>query len=302
MSAASRRDALLALLGDLPSCDAPLTARVVEAGEHDGYWLEKLELDLNGIEPVPAFFVRPLAAEGRLPTVVYHHAHGGKHALGKNELLDSHAGVLLDEPYARTLTRAGYAALCIDAWCFGQRNHTSEHDTFKAMLLRGQVLWGMMVFDALRAVDYLHTRDDVDTARIGTMGFSMGSLASWWLAALEPRIKACAEMCCLVDYATLVDAGKLSEHNFYCYVPGLLKHFNTADIVSLIAPRAHLACVGEQDPKAPLEGVDRIDAQLRDAYAQAGAPEDWQLMRFDCAHVETPAMRAAVMEFLKRQL
>ena len=54
-------------------------------------------------------------------------------------------------PYAKALTDAGYVALCIDHWCFGERSHTTELDTFKAMLWQGQVLWGMMVYDSIRA-------------------------------------------------------------------------------------------------------------------------------------------------------
>ena len=50
--------------------------------------------------------------------------------------------------------------LAIDSWCFGERKHeavgrTGEEDTFKLMLWRGQVLWGMMMLDEFRAFDYL---------------------------------------------------------------------------------------------------------------------------------------------------
>lgn len=293
---------LWSLLGDLPARDRPISARLIDAGEHDGYWLERLELDLNGCEPVPAYFARPLGVTGPLPTVLYHHCHGGRYAIGKDELISGHAGVLLDEPYARALTRQGQAVLCIDAWCFGERSHTHEHDTVKAMLWRGQVLWGMMIYDAVRSLDYLHSRADVDSARIGTAGISMGSLMAWWLAALDSRVKACAEMCCLVDYETLLANRALGQHNFYFYVPGLLKHFNTPDILALIAPRAHLACVGEDDPKVPLAGVQRIDTAMRQRYAELGAPQAWQVHREASGHVETPAMRERVLAFLAEHL
>ncbi len=44
-------------------------------------------LDLNGVEAVPAYFVRPREATGRLPVILYNHAHGGDYELGKDELL-----------------------------------------------------------------------------------------------------------------------------------------------------------------------------------------------------------------------
>jgi dienelactone hydrolase len=87
---------------------------------------------------------------------------------------------------------------------FGERSHTSEADTFKATLWQGQVLWGMMVYDSLRAVDFLARRPDVDAARLGTLGISMGSTMAWWLAALDERIKATVDICCLTDFHTLL--------------------------------------------------------------------------------------------------
>ncbi len=59
---------------------------------------------------------------------------------------------------------------------------------FKAMLWQGMVLWGMMVYDSYKAVDYLASRPEVDPSRIATLGMSMGSTMAWWLAALDPRI------------------------------------------------------------------------------------------------------------------
>ena len=50
-------------------------------------------------------------------------------------------------------------------------------------------MWGMMVHDSLRAIDYLVGRPDIDPARIGTLGMSMGSTMAWWVAALDPRVK-----------------------------------------------------------------------------------------------------------------
>ena len=50
-----------------------------------------------------------------------------------------------------------------------------ESEVFMEMLWKDQVLWGMMVYDSLRAVDYPTDCPDVDAARIGTLGISMGS-------------------------------------------------------------------------------------------------------------------------------
>ncbi len=48
-------------------------------------------------------------------------------------------------------------------------------------------MWGLMVYDSIKAIDYLQTRDDIDPRRIATLGMSMGSTMAWWLAALDER-------------------------------------------------------------------------------------------------------------------
>ncbi len=296
-----RREQLYDLLGDLPDRDRKISVSTVAEESREAYVLEKLLLDLNGMEPVPAYFVRPHDTPGPMPTVLYNHAHGGNYVLGKDELLDGRAA-LADPPYAEALTAAGYAALCIDTWAFGERRGRTEAEIFKHMLWHGQVMWGMMVYDSLRAVDYLVSRPDVDSTRIATLGISMGSTMAWWLAALDTRIKVCIDICCLTDFDALIDAAGLDKHGIYYYVPGLLKTFTAGQINALIAPRPHLSLAGNYDRLTPTAGLDRIDTELRQAYQEAGAPEAWQLLRYEIGHFETAAMRGEVMAYIKRWL
>jgi dienelactone hydrolase len=233
--------------------------------------------------------------------VLYNHAHGGDYVLGKDELLAGRSA-LQAPPYADALTARGYAVLAVDTWLFGERRGRSESEVFKQMLWQGQVLWGMMVYDSLRAIDYLATRDDVDLGRIATLGLSMGSTMAWWVAALDERVKVCIDLCCLTDFQALIETRALDSHGVYYYVPALLKHFSTADINALIAPRPHLSLAGNYDRLTPPAGLDRIDAALRRVYADHGAPEAWKLRRFETGHFETAAMRAEILAFIARWL
>jgi pimeloyl-ACP methyl ester carboxylesterase len=297
----AQREALYRLLGDLPARSAPPNAVKLDEVAQADYVVESLLLDLNGLEPVPAYLVRPHAGTGRLPAVLYSHAHGDDYALGKQELLHGRA-VLQQPPYAQALTRQGYVALCIDAWGFGERRGRTESEIFKQMLWEGRVMWGMMVFDSLRALDYLATRDEVDPARLATLGMSMGSTMSWWVAALDERVRACVDLCCLTDYQALIEARGLDGHGIYYYVPRLLQHFSAAAINALIAPRAHLSLAGTFDRLTPIAGLDRIDAHLRQVYADLGATRAWELQRYQVGHLETAAMRAAALAFLAQWL
>jgi len=293
-----RRQALYNLLGDLPNRSHGISVSRVDKEEREHYVLEKLVLDLNGIEPCPAYFVCPKGQQQRRPVLLYNHAHGGDYALGKDELLFGR-DALQSRAYAEELTRHGYSALCIDSWAFGERRGRTESEIFKKMLWSGQVMWGMMVYDSLRAIDYLASRSDVDPNRIGTLGISMGSTMAWWIAALDTRVKVCIDICCLTDFHALIDSQRLDGHGVYYYVPSLLKHFTTAQINGLIVPRAHLSLAGNFDPLTPPSGLDAIDAELRKAYEAAKAPDAWKLVRYDTGHFETAQMRGEILSFLK---
>jgi len=310
---------LYGLLGDLPDRDRPIGVKTLSEEQREGYVLERLELDLNGVAPVPAYFVKPLAGAGsgtvpgaaprlegdgagqsgpegagleqtRLayPTVLYNHAHGGNYELGKDELIAERGAI--QSPYADVLTSRGYAALCIDHWCFGQRCKKGaggeaypvvlpgeghpELETVKRMLWDGRVMWGMMIYDSLRAMDYMVSRPDVDATRIATMGLSMGSTMAWWLAALDERVKVCIDICCLTEMHTFRKQHGPLGHGIYYYVPGLLKHFTTS----------------------------QINAEMQRTYGDMGAAEAWKLHREDVGHQETPTMREAILVWLERWL
>jgi hypothetical protein len=296
-----RRAELYSLLGDLPDRKRPIGSAKRGETERDGYVLETWELDLNGFEPVPAYLARPKSGSGRMPAVLFNHSHGGGYKIGKSEFVDGRS-YLQPEPYAKVLTDLGYVGLCIDHWVFGERSHTTEADMFKGMLWQGQVLWGMMVYDSLRALDFLAGRPDVDASRFATLGISMGSTMAWWLAALDERVKVTVDICCLTDFHTFLAKKSLSAHGVYYYVPRLLKRFTTSQINALIAPRAHLGLAGLQDKLTPVEGLDIIDRELTRVYAGHGHPERWKLLRYDVGHMETPEGRQEIVAFLKRFL
>src|SRR5262249_52679425 len=81
-----RRTELWDLLGDLPERKQP-KAKLLDRTKYDGFTLERLELDLNGLETVPAILLVPDRLQKPAPALLYIHAHGGTYELGKEELL-----------------------------------------------------------------------------------------------------------------------------------------------------------------------------------------------------------------------
>jgi Abhydrolase family len=299
-----RRRQLWSLLGDLPLNHRPGPAKLIKTEKGAGYTLEYLQLDLNGIEPVPALLLVPDKIRKPAPGLLYIHWHGGTYPTGKDELL---TGRKVLPAYAPVVAEKGIVTLAIDSWCFGERmrdkdGRNGEWDAFKKMIWHGQVLFGMMIFDEHRAVDYLVSRPEVDANRIGAFGLSMGATKAWWLAALDPRIKLCIDLCCMTDFEELIKANNLKGHGIYYYVPSLLKHFSTAQINELIVPRAHLSLNGRKDALTPPAGVERVRDYLAPLYAKFGKAEDCRIELFDCGHEEIPEMRKIILEWMDKYL
>jgi hypothetical protein len=299
-----RRKELWSLLGDLPWDHKPRPAVTLATEKHDGYTLERLVLDLNGVEPVPALLLLPDKREPRAPGLLYIHWHGGMYDLGKEQLLE---GVQAQPAYAPVCAEKGLVTLAIDSWCFGERKHdengtAGEEYAFKDMIWRGQVLYGMMMFDEFRAVDYLASRPEVDAHRLGVLGMSMGATKAWWLAALDPRVRVCMDVCCLTDFQELIRLHNLFHHGIYYFVPSLLKHFQTAQINELIVPRAHLSVNGRLDELTPPAGVEKIRDYLLPLYQKYGKAEDCHIELFECPHWELPEMRALILGWMDTRL
>ena len=304
MNQEHRRQELWGLLGDLPWDHKPSLPQLVRTEKHDGYTLERWILDLNGIEPVPALLLIPDHRQNPAPGLLFIHWHAGQYDLGKEQLLQ---GVSVQPAYAPVCAEKGLVTLAIDSWCFGERKHEAngrqgEEDAFKEMLWRGRVLWGMMIFDEFRALGFLAGRPEVDPTRLGAFGMSMGATKAWWLAALDPRVHLTIDVCCLTDFESLIQAHGLSGHGIYYFVPSLLKHFDTAQINALIAPRPHLSVNGRKDLLTPPAGVEKIRDQLMPLYRTYGREEDLHFELFDCAHQELPEMRELILKWMDRYL
>ncbi|MFD2263902.1 dienelactone hydrolase family protein [Lacibacterium aquatile] len=257
--------------------------------------VEHLLLDLGTGEPVPAVLTRP-TTPGPHPAVLYCHAHGARYAIGLRELLEGRPSLL--SPYGPLLAEMGFVSLCVEMPTFGARQEPAEGPLSKALLWRGETLFGLMLRELAGGVDYLVARPDVDAARIATFGLSMGATQAFWLAALDERIAAAAHLCCYTDLASLVATGAHDLHGHYMTVPGLLALTSTGAIAGLVAPRPQLICIGYDDPLTPRGAVEKALRETGDAYGTS------QALVFHgeegVGHRETEVMRERVIEFLTR--
>ncbi|MBC6407279.1 MAG: dienelactone hydrolase family protein [Rhodobacteraceae bacterium] len=253
----------------------------------------------SGRTRIPGVFLRPAPGIGPVPAVVYAHAHGKNYAVGRDELLQGRGALV--GPYAPDLAGAGIAALSIDMPCFGARQNPGEERRAKAALWRRETLFGQMLAELSAAVDFLRQQDVIDPDRIGAMGFSMGSTHAWWLAALDPRVKAAVALSSFADLDALVESGAHEGHGIYMMVPGLLERASTGEVAALAAPKPLFFGAGFQDWSTPEPAFQRALDQVLAGYGAARDRVEW-FVDPELGHQETPEMRAAVMDFLKRRL
>lgn len=263
----------------------------------DGYMVQKLRFDASNGARINALFLPP--SKTNAPALLYCHAHGNRYDIGTDELLFGRPA--LTGSYLSDLGSQGYAVLCLEMPCFGARSDQHEEATAKALLWHGEVLFGQMLAELHAGVTYLADHPMIDADRIGTIGISMGGTHSWWLSALDERVKAAVSMCSFSDLEMLIEGGGHQGHGNYMTVPGLLKLCSTGELSGLSAPRPLFHGVGLQDWSTPRGAFEKARLELEEAYGDAGHMLTFHVEE-EIGHSETPEMRKAVLSFLKRHL
>ncbi|HUS07862.1 MAG TPA: alpha/beta fold hydrolase [Bryobacteraceae bacterium] len=271
-------------------------------------------------ERVPGILIRQFSA-GRKPAVIVLHGTGGKK---EGEI-----------PLLKQLAGKGFTAIAIDGRHHGERTRSGSGSAeYSTAILRtyrtqkGHPFLYDTVWDVLRLIDYLETRDDVDAKRIGVIGFSKGGMETYLAAAVDFRI-AVAVPCVGVqsfrwaldndswqsrvgtfqvamdgaskdDGLSKVDAGFVRK--FYDrVVPGIYSKFDGPAMVPLIAPRPLLMINGDSDPRTPRPGLMECVAAAEKAYVAASAQDKLVLhLQENTGHQVRPAsLDLAVAWFVK---
>jgi dienelactone hydrolase len=299
------RATLLQCLGEMPPRPDPRKVRVTSREDKGTYILERFEFD-NGVDmTVPGLLLIPKNLEGPAPAIIGLHGHGSSKESVCTDADDAqYVGAML--------VSRGFVVAAIDAYFNGDRigqgpvgskegKADQEESLFKLYLWQGRTLWGMMLRDEQCLIDYLETRPEVDRARIGATGISMGCTRSWWLSAIDDRIQAIAGVACFTRYTELIAHGQLRSHGIYYFVPGVLRHFDTEAIYSLTAPRPMLMLSGDQDGGAPADGIHVLEQKLADVYRLYGKPNNFRSVVYvGTGHEYLPEMKQEMVEWFER--
>jgi len=176
----------------------PLEVRTVEVKEIDGLPREKIVFRSSQGFLCPGYLQLPTTGEAPYPCVLLLHGWSGS-----KESWYQDGGYISGGNIRKALLERGYATFIMDAQCHGDRialndyapvNHYKDKSLPKGQRRKGyftqREIYTQTVVDYRRAIDYLETRNEINTDQIGLIGYSMGGNQSFMLTAVEPRIKA----------------------------------------------------------------------------------------------------------------
>src|SRR5262249_49932702 len=136
--------------------------------------------------------------------------------------------------------------------------------------LLGFTMYGVFVCELERALDVLAALPEVDAARIGCYGISLGGATTLLLGALDQRVRAA----CVGGFFTSVRSTFLDVAHCACgNVQDLALHFEHVDLAALIAPRPILLEIGRADAGFPHDEALASVEELRSLYTLCDAEE-----------------------------
>ncbi len=258
---------------------AALEVEILERVDKGSYVREKLLLRVAEHSVMPVYLLIPKHLSQPVASVLAFHGHG----YGVKDIVgiwedgtdrEKPDGIYKD--FAVELCKQGFAVAAPELSGFGERQTdfsyiklgqgkptSCMHAAMLASHLGGS-LAGIRVRDSRKLIDYLATRSEFDTTRLGAMGLSGGGMISMFSSCLDERIKACV----VSGYFSSFDASIHAMHHCGCnYVHNLHDFGDIYDLVGLIAPRPLFIEAGTRDPIFPIEAVRKSVTEANRVYS-----------------------------------
>lgn len=272
----------------------PLRAEVTGTVQRPTHRIDKIVF-----QSMPGLYVTgnlylPTEVSSPLPTVLYVCGHSpGPHGAKVDY---QHHGVWF--------ARHGFAALLIDTIEFGELpglHHGTHNLGMWDWLSLGYTPAGPEVWNAMRAIDYLETRPEVDAARIALTGISGGGAMTWYTAAVDERIKVAVPVCATwtVEQQAALDS---VHENCDCIFFHNTFQADMATAGALIAPRPLKFLNAMRDPMFPPAGYLDVRRQLEPVYGWYDAPDQLELYEHDSPHRDIVPFRKEANEWIRRWL
>jgi hypothetical protein len=297
------RQKILGLIGGLPASRGAVSVKQLGSVSGDGFRVEKI-----AYESLPGFWVTadvylPAAGAGPFPAIVVAPGHGA-------------AGKLENWSWGGNFARNGIVALAYDPLGQGERlqyfdaekkassvgGPTGEHgEANVAPMLIGDDVARYMVNDAMRGVDYLISRKDVDGARIGAFGCSGGGTATAYFAALDDRVKAAATACYITSFEALLPSPTGVQDAEQTLPHFVEQGLDFGDWVELMAPKPY-AIVSTTNDMFPFEGARQTYEEAKRIYGLYGADDKLQWLTGPGGHGNLGPISPAILSFFTTRL
>ena len=270
----SVRDKIRESFGPFPE-KTPLNARVMKIVERDAYKIENVLFESRPGFLVSANLYVPKRRNFPLPGVV---ASCGHSANGK--AMDTY------QSFCQGLTRQGYVVLIIDPIGQGERMQyvdanwkpmrgtgTGEH-SYAAMqqLLVGERFCMWRAWDAIRALDYLMSRKEVDVRHLGITGNSGGGTMTTWLCGVEQRWTMAAPSCFVTEFRLNME-NELGADAEQVPPKALALGLDHEDFLAALAPKPIIILAKEKD-YFDARGNEAAYHRLKGLYRLLGAEDN----------------------------
>ena len=276
----------------------PLNAHMIGVKDYGAFRLEKVMMESAPGAFVPLLVFLPEAKKFAPPyagfVFIPGHSKDGKGAAAYLHTCELGA-------------RNGLVAVTYDPFGQGERSQgvglisADEHVRIGAYAaLLGETTATYMIRDAVRVLDYLESRPDIDPARLGACGNSGGGTLSAFLMVVDDRIKAATPSCYLSSAREhLAACGPLdAEQNFFGWSSWGFNH--AALVLSAGCPVLINAAV---EDFFQIEGSRSTYRLVKDVAAKVGLPEGWyELSEAPGGHGMSKVHREQAIRFLFKHL
>ena len=277
----------------------PLKIQITGVLKHEEFDVKKLHYQSSPKLYVTANLYLPKKISNPAPAILYVCGHGKVKINGTSYGNKTHY-----HHHGAWFARNGYVCLVIDTIQLGElegiHHGTYSHDMWW-WNSRGYTPAGVEAWNGIRAIDLLESLDYVDKSRIGITGRSGGVAYTWWIAALDDRIKVAAPVAGITDLKNHVIDGVIEGH---C---DCMFHINTYgwdfdQVASLIAPRPLLILNTDRDSIFPLSGVTRLHNKIKRIYKLHKKTENLGLVVTPGGHSDSQELRIPAFNWFNKHL
>ncbi len=294
---------LLGVVGPFPE-KSPLNPQITGTIQKEKFRLEKIVFESQpGFYVTAALFI-PENLKGKTAGIIF---------------TSGHAQEAFRWPdYQRVcinLAEKGFVVLAFDPIGQGERVQYFHPELQKSLVgdavfehsyvgeqcfLNGSSMARYMIWDGIRAVDYLLTRNEVDPARIGITGHSGGGTQAAYIAAFDERILAVAPECYLTNLRSLWEGigPQDAEQSFY---HGVASGLDMADLLEVRAPKPAMQITTTRD-FFPIQGARETENEVKKVYHAFGKDENFYRVEDDAPHAVTKKNREARNAFFQKYL